>query len=151
MILQLILEILAFFFIAICVLMLFKYSGFLVENINMKTQTVFHSSGDINIYPCDFERGQQIVLGGTRASQKGRMITEDDGTSHFKHYRHNSGSRYHRLFTTAHGDIKESESTVIFTLRFPKRMGKALIEALYNDESEEMKAYIKTRRTMTEW
>ena len=79
------------------------------------------------------------------------MITEDDGTSHFKHYRHNSGSRYNRLFTTAHGDIKESESTVIFTLRFPKRMGKALIEALYNDESEEIKAYIKTRRTTTEW
>ena len=97
-----------------------------VENINMETQTVFHTNGDINIYPCDFERGQHIVAGGTRASQKGRMITEDD-------------------------DIKESESTVIFTLRFPKRMGKALIEALYNDESEEIKAYIKTRRTTTEW
>ena len=128
-----------------------KQKNIFVENLNMETQTVFHTSGDINIYPCDFERGQQIVAGGTRASQKGRMITEDDGTSYFKHYRHNSGSRYNHLFTTAHGDIKESESTVIFTLRFPKRMGKALIEALYNDESEEMKAYIKTRRTMTEW
>lgn len=122
-----------------------------VENLNMETQTVFHTSGDINIYPCDFERGQQILAGGTRASQKGRMITDNDGTSHFKHYRHNSGSRYNRLFTTAHGDIKESESTVIFTLRFQKRMSKALIEALYNDESEEMKAYIKKRRTQTEW
>ncbi len=128
-----------------------KQQNIFVENINMETQTVFHTSGDINIYPCEFERGQQIVAGGTRASQKGRMITEDDGTSHFKHYRQGSGSRYNRLFTTAHGDIKESESTVIFTLRFPKRMGKALIEALYNDESEEMKAYIKTRRTLTEW
>ncbi len=128
-----------------------KNPNVFVENINMETQTVFHTSGDINIYPCDFELGQQIVLGGTRASQKGRMITKDDGTSYFKHYRHNSGSRYHRLFTTAHGDIKETESTVIFTLRFPKSMGKALIEALYHDECEEMKAYIKTRRTMTEW
>ena len=128
-----------------------KQQNIFVENINMETQTVFHASGDINIYPCDFERGQQIVAGGTHASQKGRMITEDDGTSHFKHYRQNSGCRYNRLFTTAHGDIKESESTVIFTLRFPKRIGKALIEALYNDETEEMKAYIKTRRIMTEW
>ena len=128
-----------------------KQQNIFVENINMETQTVFHTSGDINIYPCEFERGQQIVAGGTRASQKGRMITEDDGTSHFKHYRQGSVSRYNRLFTTAHGDIKESESTVIFTLRFPMRMGKALIEALYNDESEEMKAYIKTRRTLTEW
>lgn len=122
-----------------------------VESINMETQTVFHASGDINIYPCDFERGQQIVSGGTRASQKGRMITEDDGTSRFKHYRHDSGSRYNRLFTTLHGDIKESASTVIFTLRFPKRMGKALIEALLREEAEEMKAYVKTRRTKTEW
>lgn len=122
-----------------------------VESINMETQTVFHASGDINIYPCDFERGQQIVSGGTRASQKGRMITEDDGTSRFKHYRHDSGSRYNRLFTTAHGDIKESASTVIFLLRFPKRMGKALIEALLREEAEEMKAYVKTRRTKTEW
>lgn len=122
-----------------------------VESINMETQTVFHASGDINIYPCDFERGQQIVSGDIRASQKGRMITEDDGTSRFKHYRHDSGSRYNRLFTTLHGDIKESASTVIFTLRFPKRMGKALIEALLREEAEEMKAYVKTRRTKTEW
>ena len=121
------------------------------ENINMDTQTVFHTSGDINIFPCDFERGQQIVASGTRASQKGRMITEEDGTSYFKHYRHNSGSRYDRLFTTAHGDIKESASTVIFTLRFPKKYGRALIEALYQQETEEMKAYIKTRKTKTEW
>lgn len=91
------------------------------------------------------------MAGGSRASQKGRMITEDDGTSYFKHYRQNSGSRYNRLFATAHGDIKESESTVIFTLRFPKRMGKALIEALYKDETEEMKAYIKTRKQTVEW
>ena len=117
----------------------------------METQTVFHASGDINIYPCDFERGQHIVAGGSRASQKGRMITEDDGTSHFKHYRHNSGSRYTTLFTTANGNIKESESTVIFTLRFPKRMGKALIESLFTEEMGEMEAFIKTRTTKTEW
>ena len=122
-----------------------------IDNINMETQTVFHAGGDINIFPCDFERGQLIVAGGSRASQKGRMITEDDGTSYFKHYRQNSGSRYNRLFATAHGDIKESESTVIFTLRFPTRMGKALIEALYKDETEEMKAYIKTRKQTVEW
>ena len=128
-----------------------KQQNIFVENINMETQTVFHTSGDINIYPCDFERGQQIVAGGTRASQKGRMITEDDGTSHFKHYRQGSGSRYNRLFPTAHGDIKETTQDVIFTLRFPKKYGKALIEALFSEETEEMKAYIKTRRTTTEW
>ncbi|MBR6198028.1 MAG: hypothetical protein IKQ72_10565 [Bacteroidaceae bacterium] len=113
-----------------------------VENLNMETQTVFHTSGDINIFPCDFERGQQIVAGGTHASQKGRMITEDDGTSYFKHYRHNSGSRYNRLFLTAHGDIKETTSDMIFTLRFPKKYGKSLIKALFCEETEEMKEYL---------
>lgn len=113
-----------------------------VENLNMETQTVFHTSGDINIFPCDFERGQQIVAGGTHASQKGRMITEDDGTSYFKHYRHNSGSRYNRLFLTAHGDIKETASDMIFTLRFPKKYGKSLIKALLCEETEEMKEYL---------
>ena len=113
-----------------------------VENLNMETQTVFHTSGDINIFPCDFERGQQIVAGGTHASQKGRMITEDDGTSYFKHYRHNSGSRYNRLFLTAHGDIKETTSDMIFTLRFPKKYGKSLIKALFCEETEEMKEFL---------
>ncbi len=128
-----------------------KKQNIFVENINMETQTVFHTSGDINIFPCGFEKGRQVVNGGTRASQKGRMITEGDGTSYFKHYRQNSGSRYSRLFTTAHGDIKESASTVIFTLRFPKKYGKTLIEDLLQQEAEEMKAYIKTRKTTTEW
>lgn len=128
-----------------------KKQNIFVEKINMETQTVFHTNGDINIYPCYFETNQQIVAGGNRASQKGRMITESDGTSHFKHYRNNSGCRYNRLFTTAHGDIKESESTVIFTLRFPKKYGKELITALHQEETEDMKAYIKTRKTNIEW
>lgn len=119
-----------------------KKKNIFVENLNMETQTVFHTSGDINIFPCDFERGQQIVAGGTHASQKGRMITEDDGTSYFKHYRHNSGSRYNRLFLTAHGDIKETTSDMIFTLRFPKKYGKSLIKTLFCEETEEMKEYL---------
>ena len=128
-----------------------KQKNIFVENLNMETQTVFHTSGDINIYPCDFERGQQIVAGGTRASQKGRMITEDDGTSHFKHYRQGSGSRYEPLFGTAHGEVKETKQSVIMTFRFPKKLGKALIEALFAEECEEVKAFIKTRRQTTNW
>lgn len=128
-----------------------KENNVFVDSINMETQTVFHADGNIDVYPCDFERGWQIVAGGTRASQKGRMITEDDGTSHFRRYRHGSGSRYNRLFSTAHGEVKESASKVIFVLRFPKRMGKALIAALLDSESREMKAYVRTQKTKTEW
>ena len=117
----------------------------------METQTVFTENGNINIYPCNFELGQHIVSGGGEASQKGRMVTDGSGTSHFTPYAKDSGSRYLQLFRTAHGEVKETRQSVIFQLRFPKRLGKALIEALYREEADEQAAFIKTRREETHW
>ena len=128
-----------------------KKQNVFVENLNMETQTVYHTNGDINIYPCEFELGQQIVSDGNRASQKGRMITEEDGTSYFKRYHKNSGSRYNELYPTKHGGVKESKEMVIFTLRFPKKYGKALIATLAQEEFEEMMAFVRTRKENTEW
>ena len=122
-----------------------------IENLQMETQTVFNQNGNINIYPCGFEMGQHIVSDGNCASQKGRMVTEDDGTSHFRAYAKDSGSRYSTLFRTAHGEVKETKEDVIFQLRFSKRMGKSLIESLYREETDEQAAFIKTRRTETQW
>ena len=122
-----------------------------IENLQMETQTVFNQNGNINIYPCGFEMGQHIVSDGNCASQKGRMVTEDDGTSHFRAYAKDSGSRYNTLFRTAHGEVKETLENVIFQLRFPKRMGKSLIESLYREETDEQAAFIKIRRTVTQW
>ena len=117
----------------------------------METQTIFFANGDINISPCGFELGQHIVHGGTLASQKGRMVTEDDGTSHFRAYAKGSGSRYRTLFRTAHGEVRETQQSIIFQLRFPKKMDKSFVEALHREEAEEQRAYIKTRRTKTQW
>ena len=114
-----------------------------IDTIKMDTQTVFHNNGSINIYPCHFELGQQIVNGTLMASQKGRMTTDDEGRSKFMPYAENSGSRYTRLFTTAHGDVKASMSSVIFTLRFPKKYGRKMIEKLLREETETMKAYAR--------
>ena len=123
-----------------------------IENLQMETQTIFTENGNINIYPCAFEQGQHIISGGAdKVSQRGRMVTEHDGTSHFKPYAQGSGCRYHTLFETAHGEVKETQEHVIFQLRFPKRMGKSLIAALFHDEADEIGAYIKTRRTKTQW
>jgi len=118
----------------------------------METQTTFTENGNINIYPCSFELGQHIVAGGIgEASQKGRMVTDESGTSHFTPYAQGSGSRYTTLFRTAHGEVKETLENVIFQLRFPKRMGKALIESLFREETDEQAAFIKTRQTETQW
>ena len=123
-----------------------------IDNLQMETQTVFTENGNINIYPCGFEQGQHIVAGGLgEASQKGRMVTDDDGTSRFTPYAKDSGSRYTTLFRTAHGEVKETLGSVIFQLRFPKRLGRSLIESLYREECEEQAAFIKTRRQETKW
>ena len=128
-----------------------KKTKVFVEDLHMETQTIFYANGDIHINPCGFELGKHIVCGGTCASQKGRMVTEDDGTSCFRAYAKDSGSRYNTLFRTAHGEVKETLESVIFQLRFPKRLGKALIESLYSEESQEQAAFIKTRRQETKW
>ncbi len=123
-----------------------------IGNLQMETQTVFTENGNINIYPCSFELGHHIVAGGmTEASQKGRMVTDESGTSHFTPYAKDSGSRYNTLFRTAHGEMKETRNSVIFQLRFPKKLGKALIESLYGEETQEQAAFIKTRQTETIW
>ena len=128
-----------------------KKNKVFIENLHMETQTEFQMNGDIYIYPCGFELGQHIVSGADCASQKGRMVTEDDGTSHFRAYAKNSGSRYRTIFHTAHGEVKETKRSVIFQLRFSKKLGKALIRKLHRDEMEQQSEFIKTRRTKTQW
>ncbi|MBE6330975.1 MAG: hypothetical protein E7070_05320 [Bacteroidales bacterium] len=118
-----------------------------IEDLHMETQTEFQMNGDINIYPCGFELGHHIVSGADCASQKGRMVTNDDGTSHFRAYAKDSGRRYRTIFHTAHGEVKETKRSVIFQLRFPKKLGKAIIRELHRDETEQQGAFFKTRRT----
>lgn len=122
-----------------------------IDNIKIETQTTYAENGKINIYPCAFEERQNIVAHGERASQKGLMVTHDDGTSCFHPYAHDSGSRYNTLFRTSHGTVKETQSDVIFQLRFPKRLGKSLIETFFKEETEEQAAFVKTRRSETQW
>ena len=122
-----------------------------VDTINIDTQTTYSENGKININRCPFEDNPHLVANGGRVSQKGRMVTEDDGTSCFRPYAQNSGSRYNTLFQTAHGMVKETQSDVIFQLRFPKRLGKSLIESMFKDETEDVAAFIKTRTTETNW
>ena len=122
-----------------------------VDNIKIETQTTYSENGKINIYPCAFEENPHLVAHGDRVSQKGRMVTHDDGTSHFHPYAVDSGSRYNTLFRTAHGEVKETQDNVIFLLRFPKRLGKGLIESMLREEQNEQQAFVKTRRDETQW
>ena len=122
-----------------------------VDEIHMETQTVFHANGSINIFPCEFELGQQIVSGDFVASQKGRMTTEADGRSHFHPYALGSGPRYTPLYDTPHGEVKATKEKVIFNLSFPKRMDKEYLLAALSEEMNQMKAFVRTRQALLSW
>lgn len=119
-------------------------NNIIFENVSIETQTSYSENGRIDIYPCAFEDNPHLVINGNTASQKGRMITEDDGTSCFHPYATNSGSRYSILHNTQHGEVKETKLDYIFTLRFPKKLGKEYIEAKFSEETGEQSAFIST-------
>ena len=137
----------------------------LAGEIAMDTQTRFHANGDINIFPCSWV-DEQVTTGGVR-KPRGRMTIEEDGTSHFKAYRTNTGPKYEILFETAHGVVKMTRpiyrsdrehhrrrmdlESVYVTFRFPKTYGLALTKALYEEEADQIMSFLKTRKEETIW
>ena len=89
--------------------------------------------------------GVERLVGYT--SRIDRRRPHDDGTSHFNAYAVDSGSRYQILFRTGHGEVKETRESIIFQLRFHKRLGKAAIMAMLRDEQQEQLTFIKKRRS----
>ena len=141
-----------------------KVQQILAGEVSMDTQTKFHVNGDVNIYPCGWV-DEQVTNGGKR-QPKGRMTIEEDGTSFFKAYRTNTGPKRELLFSTRHavvemtrpiyrsdkpGKRRLSKEHVYVTFKFPKNLGLALMKSLYAEESDEVMAYLKTRKEETQW
>ena len=137
----------------------------LAGNIKMDTQTIFHTNGDVNIFPCGWV-DEQVTSGGCRRPE-GRMTIEEDGTSHFKAYRTNTGPRRELLFQTRHATVEMTRPVyrtdrqkevrrldrefIYVTFKFPKNLGLALMKALYTEESDEVMSYLKIRKEVTVW
>ena len=137
----------------------------LAGEIGMDTQTRFHVNGDVNIYPCGWV-DEQVTRGGC-AQTKGRMTVEEDGTSHYKAYRSNTGPKRELLFETRHAAVEMTRPIyrtdspnhkrrldmeyVYVTFKFPKNLGLVLMKALFADEADEVMAYLKTRKEETVW
>ena len=118
-----------------------------IETVKIDTQTVYHENGSVSVTPAVYEDGRhQVVAGGkTSVSQKGKLVTEDDGRSKFLPYAAGSGSRYSRVFKTRHGSVKQSQSNIIFSINFPKKYGKDLINSLLHEEMALIEAYAKSQ------
>ena len=126
-----------------------KVQPILAGEIGMDTQTKFHVNGDVNVYPCYWE-DKRVTTGGCRRP-KGRMTIEEDGTSYFKAYRSNSGSRYKQLFETANGEVKRTRKNLIVKLVLPLGIGRlAIVEAL-TSQMQEITNYIRSLKENTIW
>ena len=116
----------------------------------MDTQTVFHENGGVTITPAEYEYGRhQIVAGGMMSvTQKGKLITNDDGSSNFLPYVGGGGSRYTRIFKTRHGTVKQSKANIIFSINMPKKYGKKLINSILHEELRQIEAYAKSQKSV---
>ena len=121
----------------------------LAGEVSMDTQTKFHVNGDVNIYPCGWV-DEQVTTGGSRHT-KGRMTFEEDGTSFFKAYRHNSGSRYQQLFETANGEVKRTHKSLIVKLVLPLGIGRLAIIETLTEQMKEIVNYIRSLKDNTCW
>jgi len=125
---------------------MFKTQKVFTEETHIETQTIYSENGKINIYPCVFEESHTLVARGGQVRQKGLMVTADDGTSCFRPYAVGSGRRYNLVFRTEHGVVKETRNDLIVQLHFPKEMGKSLIAELLQAETDELAAFIQSRK-----
>jgi hypothetical protein len=142
-----------------------KVQQILAGEVSMDTQTKFHVNGDVNIYPCGWV-DEQVTTGGCRRC-RGRITIEEDGTSHFKAYRTNTGFRREHLFSTRHAVVEKTRPRyrsdrpskprrldaeyVYVTFKFPKSLGLALMKSLYAEEADEVMSFLKTRKEETIW
>ena len=127
-----------------------KVQQILAGNVKMDTCTSFYANGDVNIMPCPWECEKQVTDGGRR-QPKGRMTIEEDGTSHFRAYRHNSGSRYTHLYMTENGEVKRTRTNLIVKLVLPLGIGRIkMIEALVS-QVQEIVNYIRSLKDNTCW
>ena len=95
------------------------------------------------------------------------MAIEEDGPSHYKAYRTNTGPKRELLFETRHAAVEMTRPIyrtdrpnhkrrldmeyVYVTFKFPKKLGLALMKSLYAEEADEVMAYLKTRKEETIW
>ena len=121
-----------------------------IETTRMDTQTVFHENGGVTITPAEYEYGRhQIVAGGMMSvTQKGKLITNDDGSSKFLPYVGGGGSRYTRFFKARHGTVKQSKANIIFSINMPKKYGKKLINSILHEELRQIEAYAKSQKSV---
>ena len=134
----------------------------LLQNVQMDGSVNFQTNGDINVYPCPWEDGKEVT-DGSRVRYEAGIEVDADGRTRVKRWNRGSrGPMYKTLYETAHGAVmctrgrtkgtrRPSEEKIVVKLVFPRRYGLALTKALYQEETDEIMSYFKTRKEETIW
>ena len=132
----------------------------LLQNVQMDGSVNFQTNGDINIYPCPWEDDKQVT-DGARVRYRAGIEVDADGRTRVKRVMDGSrGPKYVTVYETAHGRVMVSRrwkrerpdmQQVIVEFKFPRKYGLALTKALFEEESDEVMAFFKTRKEETVW
>ena len=137
----------------------------LQQNVQMDGSINFMTNGDINVYPCPWEDEKQVT-GGERVRYRAGIEVDADGRTRVKRYNDGlQGPKHDVLYETPHGAVKITrplyrsdngrrrlkDEYVYVTFKFPKKYGLALTKALYQEETDEIMSYLKTRKEETIW
>ena len=134
----------------------------LLQNVQMDGSVNFQMNGDINVYPCPWEDGKEVT-DGSRVRYEAGIEVDADGRTRVKRWNRGSrGPMYKTLYETAHGAVmctrgrtkstrRPSEEKIVVKLVFPRRYGLALTKAMYQEETDEIMSYFKTRKEETIW
>ena len=140
-----------------------KFQEQILNNaVQMDASVNFQMNGDINVYPCPWEDGKEVT-DGQRVRYEAGIEVDADGRTRVKRWNRGSrGPMYKTLYETAHGAVmctrgrtkgtrRLSEEKIVVKLVFPRRYGLALTKALYQEETDEIMSYFKTRKEETIW
>ena len=143
----------------------------LLQNVQMDASVNFQLNGNMQIMPCPWEAEKQLT-DGERVCYRAGVEVDADGRTRIKRYNDGSKGPIHEtLYETAHGAVKMTrplyrksdshyhkageriigQEFVYVTFKFPKKYGLALTKALFEEETDEIMSYFKTRKEETIW
>ena len=131
-----------------------------LQNVQMDGSVNYLVNGDINIQPCPWEQDKQVT-DGRPVYYRANLEVMADGQTRVKTKRTGSrGPLYQTLFETAHGTVKivpqrkhrhPEREQLIVEFKFPRRYGLELTKKLYEEESDQIMSYFKTRKEDCLW
>ena len=132
----------------------------LLQNVQIEGSVNYLVNGDINIQPCPWEQDKQVTE-GRPVYYRANLEVMADGQTRVKTKRTGSrGPLYQTLFETAHGTVKivpqrkqrhPEREQLIVEFKFPRRYGLELTKKLYEEESDQIMSYFKTRKEDCLW